>query len=254
MNSQGFCFYYVDNDVDIKTGTSFETINFSIILNKNNYQMTAVKRMIFIICFLFFYRFSDAQETLFYSWDEFAGNWQLGLTAGPDFYYGDLNKSNVGISHNVSGAAGVFVIRQVNNFLGVRGGLLIGGLTGKNFNDVEPRRNFSGIFSDNSVCAVFDFTNLIFRFNPFRKVHVYGTGGIGLISWSITKRKDPDIWTGSGAAINIPAGLGVFYTFANRLNIGMELTTRLIMSDYLDQEPQGAKFFRPEPDRYHFLI
>ncbi|MCK9423729.1 MAG: outer membrane beta-barrel protein [Bacteroidales bacterium] len=203
--------------------------------------MTTLKKAFFLFFFLVAYGLATAQETVFPSWDEFAGNWQIGVNLGPDFYYGDMNKKGSVISHNVSIAGGVFTTWQISNVFGLRGELLIGGLNGKNVSDNEPHRHFNGVFSDIVVCATIDFSNLMFRFNPFRKVHVYGTGGIGIISWSSSSYVNGNKLSGNNVAAIFPVGLGVFYTFANRLNIGVEWTTRVVTSDYLDQYHARAK-------------
>lgn len=204
--------------------------------------MTASKKTVFLILFLVMFRAATAQETIFPSWDEFAGNWQFGLTIGPDFYYGDLNKKGSLISHNASIAGGLIVTRQMTNVFGLRGELLMGGLNGENVSDNDPHRYFNGVFSDMAVMATLDFYNLIFKFSPFRKVHVYGTGGVGIISWSSSSYVNGIKNSGKNVAAFFPVGLGVFYTFANRINVGVELTGRAVTSDYLDQYSAKAKF------------
>jgi hypothetical protein len=205
--------------------------------------MSAVKKQaVFCMFFLSISFVSVGQQTLFFSWDEFPGRWCVGLTLGPDFYYGDLNKTKAGISRNVSIAGGAFVSWQMNNIIGLRGEWLIGGLTGTLVRDPEPYNNFHGVFSDFTVNATFDFTNIILKYNPFRKAHVYGLGGVGIMTWSSASNVGGQNVSGLNAAAVLPFGFGAFYTFGNRLNIGLEWTTRVVMSDKLDQWTASAKF------------
>jgi len=195
---------------------------------------------IFYIVFLFLFSLgSFSQKMIFPSWDGFAGSWQVGVTLGPDFYYGDLNITRAGISHNVSSAGGVLVIWQVNNILGVRSEFLAGGLAGTkimNGADSIPNPYFKGVFSDLACSASFDFTNIFLHYRPFRKIHVYGFAGVGIIGWSSKSYSEGVLLdSGQNASILFPFGLGASYTFQNRINLGIEYSTRMVLSDKLDR-------------------
>lgn len=196
-------------------------------------------RVFFSFIFLLTFSLNSfSQKMIFPSWDGFAGSWQVGVTIGPDFYYGDLNMTRAGISHNVSAAGGLLVVWQVNNIFGIRSEFLVGGLAGTkvlNGADTIPNPYFRGAFSDLTCSASFDFTNIFLKYRPFRKVHVYGLAGVGIIGWSSTSYSGGvSLASGQNASIVFPFGIGASYTFQNRLNLGIEYTTRMVLSDKFD--------------------
>jgi len=60
----------------------------------------------------------------------FSNRWSIGLTIGPDFYFGDLNKYKFGISKNVSLSGGLQFQYQITNVIGIRLQLLGSWLNG----------------------------------------------------------------------------------------------------------------------------
>ncbi len=79
---------------------------------------------------------------------------------------------------------------------------------------------------------------------------VYGTIGVGFSNW-LTKKKDlitqqevgrsgvPGNWT---TEIVIPAGIGAYYSFGDKINLGLEWTLRAVNSDKLDATVGGFRY------------
>lgn len=188
----------------------------------------------------------------------FANTWILGASIGPDFFYGDLSPQGFGIDHNVSFAGSIFGGRQLTNVFGLRGQLLFAGLRGlkvKTSNDVPVNQSFSGSLIEFNINTTINFSNLFSPYKPTRRFFVYGTLGVGFTNWN-TKLTDlttmqiiaADSLPNWRSAAVIPFGLGAFYRISERINVGIEWTFRMAMSDYVDQRVTGFKY-----DFYDYL-
>lgn len=190
----------------------------------------------------------------------FAPRWRLGLTLGPDFYYGDLNASKFLPEKSISFAAGLFTEYQVTNVLGFRLHLLGSWLNGSKtvvVDGTSVEEAFTGILTEGSLNAQINFSNLFSPYRSSRKLFVYGTVGIGYAGWYtklINKVYDAGtIDTDSpvnnfNAAPVLPVGLGVSYALGSKVNLGLEWTFRTVFSDMVDQTSGGFKF-----DIYNYL-
>jgi len=214
--------------------------------------------MVRIFCIVFLLLFSlgsFSQKMIFPSRDGFAGSWQVGVTLGPDFYYGDLNKYKMGIARSVHVAGGIFVNRQFSNVFGVRGQLLMGGLTGRKEN-LDSVKQFRGSFLEFNINGTLNFSNLFSPYKPSRHFFIYGTIGIGITNWNTLLESssndvvysmvpNPRRWR---TAAVVPFGMGGLYRLNDKLNLHVEWTFRLVTSDLLDQEQAGFVF-----DFYDYL-
>lgn len=218
------------------------------------------KNLFFFFCLFFCFVYSSiAQETKSSKPELFNGPWQVGICIGPDFYYGDLNKYQFGISRSVSFAGGLSVVRQITNVIGARGQLLVGGLNGRKEITYEGNpavKQFRGAFLEFNINGTINFSNLFSDYKPSRHFFVYGTLGIGFTNWN-TREEDmsngivyystPDPRRWRTAAV-IPFGLGAIYQLTDKLNLNLEWTFRMATSDLLDQTVGGFKF-----DFYDYL-
>jgi len=188
----------------------------------------------------------------------FANMWMLGVNIGPDFFYGDLGPQGIGIDNNVSIAGSIFGGRQFTNVVGLRGQLLFAGVRGRKINDskdVPVNRSFSGSLIEFNVNTTINFSNLFSPYKPSRKFFIYGTLGIGFANWNtkLTDLTTMQVITSDSipnwrTAAVIPFGLGAFYRITNRINVGIEWTFRMAMSDYVDQKATNFKY-----DFYDYL-
>ncbi|MEI7982954.1 MAG: hypothetical protein WCI71_14990 [Bacteroidota bacterium] len=209
--------------------------------------------LFFFFLFFFIGLSSGAQEIKSPKPVPFGGHWQAGFCFGPDFYFGDLNKYNVGISRSVNVAGGVYVVRQFTEIFGVRGQMLIGGINGKKdttYQDIPASKQFLGLFFEFNVNGTINFSNLFSPYKPSRTFFVLGTLGIGFTNWN-SRREDiingdvyntiPDSRRWRTAAV-IPFGIGAMYRITNKVNLNFEWTFRMVTSDLLDQTAGGFKF------------
>lgn len=192
----------------------------------------------------------------------FAKQWRIGLTLGPDFYYGDLNSNKFLPDNSISFATGLFGEYQVTNVFGIRFNMMGSWLRGTKSATTGGKTvddSFSGILTEASVNAQINFSNLFSPYRSGRNFFFYGTIGIGYAGWNtelIHTVADP----GSGSVISdppirnfysaplLPVGLGVVYRVAQRVNISAEWTFRTIFSDMVDQTTGGFVF-----DSYNYL-
>ena len=71
--------------------------------------------LFFFSLFLCFSSLAAAQDIKSSKPVTYGKRWQVGVFLGPDFYYGDLNKYDAGISSSVSMAGGFYVNRQITD-------------------------------------------------------------------------------------------------------------------------------------------
>jgi hypothetical protein len=187
----------------------------------------------------------------------FAGRWFAGVTAGPDFYFGDIRQPSGAFGNNISFSGGIFGGRQLTNVFGIRGQILAGGIRGQRSvvqGDGNESFSFSGSFFELNANATINFSNMVSPYKTSRKFFIYGTVGVGMTSWGtqLTDLTDPEnpVVTPAGWRMGavIPVGLGAFYSVTPRLNLGLEYTIRTVTSDLMDQYKANYKF-----DVYDYL-
>jgi hypothetical protein len=193
----------------------------------------------------------------------FFDNWSVGVSGGPNIFFGDLKVNRFWpASNNMNEwrfAGSVYLIRQLSHVFSIRGQLLYGQIAGTRrvYSDGAPcNQYFEGYLAEPNLNVMINFMNM-FGYSPTRKFFIYGTVGLGMTFWH-TKKYDlvsqaqigeagksfPD-WTKEGS---IPAGLGAYYNIGDKINLGLEWTLRGLNSDKLDATVGGFQY-----DMYSYL-
>lgn len=187
----------------------------------------------------------------------FFNNWSVTVGGGPNIFFGDLKVYRfwpVSTNMNEWRFAGSFYLtKQLSHVFALRGQVLYGEISGtkRNYKDGAPANlYFEGNILEYNLNTTINFSNLFFRYKAERKFFIYGTIGAGLSNW-ITKKKDlqtHETIGGSGSESNwttevvIPAGLGAYYSIADKVNLGLEWTLRGLNSDKLDATVGGYPY------------
>ncbi len=181
-----------------------------------------------------------------------ARNWYVGGTLGPDFYYGDLNESKFLPKKSVSVAGSLFAHYHINDVVGLRFQLLIGGLNGSkpvlNTEGTTVDAAFSGLFTEFNVNTTINFSNLFSPHKPNRHFFVYGTVGLGYAVWfskllnKVYPSDSINLNTFVNSAVVIPAGIGAIYNINKKLQVSVEWTFRTFFSDKVDNTVGGYRF------------
>ena len=185
-------------------------------------------------------------------------NWFIGASAGPTFFSGDLNPSRLFPSSGDWRAAGsVFFGRQMNPVFSLRGQILFGKTAGTKTtgsDGIPVNQHFDATLLEGNVNTMINFSNLLGGPSPNRHLFLYGVLGIGATGWKTTKintvTNEPVVIEGAPwkAGVVFPAGAGLYYSIANRVNLGLEWTFRILASDLLDETTGGYKL-----DIYDYL-
>lgn len=156
--------------------------------------------------------------------------YEIGSTVGASFYIGDANRTKL-LLH--PGAAGGALFRYNLNSQWAWKARITGGSVSGNTTDsgnrfpADPRESFQRTLVDIGSDMEFHF---------FRYGNKYGYLG--------TKPYTPYLLLGVGITyaagensflgVNVPMGLGFKYSFRNRMNIGTEVSIRMLFRDDLD--------------------
>jgi len=229
--------------------------------HSNEFLMYRQKKyiIVFILFILLIFSYDIfAQSVRGKNETSFAPAWQVGISLGPDFFYGDISPKGFGIDHNVSFAGSIFGGRQFTNVFGLRAQLLFAGVRGLKVSSsggVPANQSFSGSLIEFNVNTTINFSNLFSPYKPVRKFFVYGMLGVGFTNWNtkLTDLTTMEVTTSDSlrlwrTAPVFPFGLGAFYRIGDRINVGIEWTFRMTMSDLVDQKSAGFKF-----DFYDYL-
>jgi len=224
--------------------------------------MRKLYSLVLILVFLTFHS-SVLAQTQGVLGKRFFSNWSVTASGGPNIFFGDLKVHRffpANTNMNEWRYAGSFSLnRQLSHVFALRAQVLYGEIAGtkRNYKSGDPANlYFEGNIFEYNLNATINFTNLFFRYKPERKFFIYGTVGAGLSNW-ITKKKDLTTHAtigGSGSASNwtteivVPAGLGAYYSIADKVNLGLEWTLRGLNSDKLDATVGGFPY-----DMYSFL-
>jgi len=180
-----------------------------------------------------------------------ARNWYIGVTFGPDFYYGDLNESKYLPKKSVSLAGSIFTQYNISNVFGMRFQLLMGGLNGSipvTVEGAQANLAFTGLFIDANLNTTINFSNLFSPNKPSRRFFVYGTAGVGYAVWysKIIDKVYPsdsiDLSTFVNSAVVLPLGIGGIYNINRRFQVSVEWTFRTFLSDKVDNTVGGYRF------------
>ncbi|TSA28356.1 MAG: SPOR domain-containing protein [Bacteroidetes bacterium] len=209
-----------------------------------------LNRFLFIFICVAFPVFLAAQSNAKLG-DRFSSNWFLGLSAGPTFFSGDLNTNRFLPQSGDWRFAGTFFFgRQISHVFSLRGQVLFGKVAGRKETkqDGTPvNLSFTSTVVDGNFNTMINFSNLIGGYNPKRSFFVYGTVGIGAGYWKTTQRSlltnEVALTSDSVGRITamIPAGIGAYYSIANKVNLGLEWTLRTLTSDMLDGVAEGFR-------------
>jgi len=187
----------------------------------------------------------------------FFANWSVGVSGGPNIFFGDLKVHKFWpASTNMNEwrfAGSFYIIRQLSHVFSLRGQVLYGGISGtkRNYKDGAPcNQYFDGNIFEYNLNTMINFSNLFFRYKPDRKFFIYGTVGAGLTNWytNVYGLQTNERIGGSGSATNwttevvVPAGLGAYYSIADKVNLGIEWTIRGVNSDKLDGTVGGFQY------------
>ncbi len=216
------------------------------------------KTILFLtLIILIFINISARSQTQGVLGKRFFDNWSLGISGGPNIFFGDLKVNRLWpASTNMNEwrvAGSVYLIRQFSHVFSVRGQLLYGQIAGtkRNYTDGAPcNQYFEGYMAEPNLNVMVNFMNM-FGYSPTRKFFVYGTVGVGMTFWHTKKynlvthtqigeagKAFPDL-TKEGS---IPAGLGAYYNIGDKVNLGFEWTLHGINTDRLDATVGGFKY------------
>ncbi len=193
----------------------------------------------------------------------FFDNWSIGVSAGPNVFFGDLKVHKfwpATENMNEWRAAGSFyLIKQFTHVFALRGQIIYGQIAGTKrlyTNGATCNQYFEGSLAEPNLNLIINFMN-IFGYKPERRFFLYGTVGIGMAFWHTQKydlvtrakigeagKNFPD-WTKEAV---IPAGLGAWYSIGDKVNLGLEWTLHAVNSDRLDATVGGYKY-----DMFSFL-
>jgi hypothetical protein len=204
-------------------------------------------RKFFLSALLSFSCFFGLHAQTYYSTTEF------GIAAGGSQYFGDLN-DQYGFKF-IRPAVGGFVRYHLNPYISLRGNLLythVGYADKYSSNPYHLKRNlsFQSPIYEGSLQAEFNF----FRYHTGERgsrFTPYLTGGVGVFYYNpyafIGERKYylrplgtegqfsgyPDRQY-SKFSVCFPVGVGIKYWLRPGINLGVEITDRLTLTDYLD--------------------
>ncbi len=180
----------------------------------------------------------------------FIDNWSVGLGGGPNIFFGDLKEQEflpVTSDMNELKFGGTFTItRQLSHVFAIRGQLLYSEISGtkREYSGGSPcNEYFIGNILEGNINTTINFSNLFSsRYKPKRKFFVYGTLGLGISNWITTvknmktdeihrKSNDNDQWRSAPVAMG---GIGAYYNFGDKVNLGIEWNLHGVNSDYVD--------------------
>jgi len=213
---------------------------------------------ILVLTFVVFYFGNSLAQSNAKLGTRFGDNWLIGASVGPTFFSGDLNANRIFPSAGDWRAAGsLFVGRQMNSIFTLKGQFLFGKTAGtkETGNDGKPiNLHFDATLLEGTIQTMINFSNLIGGVNPKRHLFLYGVVGVGATGWKTIKINtvtneqvniDGSAWKGGAV---FPAGGGLYYSIANKVNLGLEWTFRILASDLLDGTAGGFKL-----DIYNYL-
>ena len=185
-----------------------------------------------------------------------AQHFEFGLLGGASNYMGDLsNNSRTVFIKETNLAGGAFIRYNLHDLFTVRLGANYTTITGRDQNapdDDLARRNLSFSSPIIDITLTGEFNILGYQpYNLSRPFSPYLFGGIGMFTYDPrtqvgdeTVKLRPLGTEGQGNAdrpapygktgISIPFGLGFKYALSDKINIGLEVGTRLTNTDYLD--------------------
>lgn len=197
--------------------------------------------------------------------------WYVGAQAGFSKLHGDITKYKwMPDKDNWNFGFGALFGRQLTPFLGVRGNLAYGNYSGSEDRPSESWKPYynqkvEGSYIDYSLQATFDLDNLIFSYNPDRKLGFYGILGVGQSNYRVRKYDIPsgvelasrgvntDQGAGDGKGFGnrdlimvVPAGLGFNYSITPKVDLTLESVIRFTDTEGMDIQSGGAKAIKQD--------
>lgn len=178
--------------------------------------------------------------------DKLYYQWYLNLNGGITQGYGDILEGNwqgdMLTGESVSFSGGLRLGKHISPVFGIYGSYFTGGLKGQSGKDTKNLR-YETDFNEFLLGTTVSFSNLIGGYKP-RLVNIYGTTGIGMISFDAYAY---DRTTGdlkqegypNTTETTIPVGGGIDFRLSNRWDINLETTFRVIDGDKLDGYESG---------------
>jgi hypothetical protein len=214
------------------------------------------KRLLFLLFVLIALSTSSFAQVQGVLGKKFYNNWSVGIGGGPNIFFGDLKATQfLPQSSNMNewvGAANFTITKQLSHVFAIRGQVLYGELAGtKEFYTDGGICNeyFNGNVLEWNINGTINFSNLFGgKYNPKRKFFVFGSLGAGTSSWYSTvydlvtyeeKRNTSDQKIWSMAFLGY-GSLGAYYSFGEKVNLGLEWSLHGVNTDYLDESK--AKF------------
>ncbi len=182
--------------------------------------------------------------------------WEMGTFVGVSNYQGDFVESNTPLFKESNFAFGILGRYNLNYEWAVRGGIVVGKITGRDLNFSDPQLktrggSFSNVLKELSVSMVWEPLGKKRYFSKaggFKKlISPYGFAGVGLLSMN------PKVmFTEEGAAaraerikqdenakyfntrITVPFGAGVRVDLSENWSLSVEVGMRYAFTDYLD--------------------
>ena len=185
----------------------------------------------------------------------FFSNWSIGISGGPNVFFGDLKVTNfLPVSSNMNEwrYAGTFALtKQVSHVFAFRAQVMYGEISGTKrfYKDGTPcNQYFEGNILEYNLNTTINFSNLFGKYKPGRKFFVYGTLGAGLSTWD-TKTKDlvthvslDSIRSSRALAAVGIGGIGAYYSIGDKVNIGIEWTLHGVNADNVDVTKGGFQY------------
>ncbi len=217
-----------------------------------------------IYCFsfilIFFLNISANAQSQAYSEDKtgFFSNWMINLNLGSNLFYGDIQQYRFApYKEDWRMAGGLILRKQISPVFGIGGQLLIGKLHGtkKKFKDGAPANlKFNADIIEYNLHTTLNFSNLIWGYNNYRRLSIYGLIGIGFANWNseLLDYNTNKILGQSGVPggsfqdrtteLVLPMGLGLNFNLSKNWGINLESTLRGVNSDMLDAKKGGFKY------------
>ncbi len=189
---------------------------------------------------------------------KFFDNWSVGIGGGPNIFFGDLKQQQfLPVTSNMNEVkfGGTFTLtKQLSHVFALRGQVLYSEISGTKrlYTDGYPcNEYFEGNILEGNINATINFSNLFAsKYKPTRSFFVYGLIGVGASCWitDVKQLQTDNLLRKSNAAGNYTiaamgmAGIGMYKSFGEKINLGLEWTLHGVNSDKLDVTQREFKY------------
>lgn len=210
-----------------------------------------------LLAFMFLVVYTHGQTVNRPSGD-FGDNWQINYQLGLTQFYGDASSNDflTKLSGETALSNGLTIRKYFTPVYGLGLNIYYTGLKShkeKSSTGSPLDYLLTGSCFDVNLQSYVDFTNLLWGYEPTRKLSIYGLLGIGYASWDTQLE---DVMGGairlSGSTVNditykkggivIPVGFGLNYRFNDRLAINVGGNFRTILNDDVDVWRGGFEY------------